>query len=170
MPLADERWTWDAGVHPKVERVLAIPASDLGWCGQLETATTCATVGKVLCVCAAAAVAREIARRCGAGQSVIDALDLLVLWIEDPTDERFESICSLIFDQGGTEFDQCGVIWWTLRTATSSVGNFEAGWALEATCGAALDAGLTAEQLRMIVERELLSRSQPAGPGAARQD
>jgi len=168
--MVDKRWTWDARANPKIERVLAIPASDLGWCGQLETATTCATVGKVLCVCAVAAVAREIARRCGAGQPVADALDLLLCWIEAPTEERFECICSLIFDRGGAELDQYGVVWWALRTATSSVGNFEAGWALEATCSAALDAGLTAEQMRMIVERELVSRSQPAGPGAARQD
>src|SRR4051812_21599530 len=110
---------------------LAASAADLAWCGRLETAATDATVGKVLCLCAAAAVAREVlATRPGATQQAADALELLGHWIDDPTEERFERICSLIFGNGELcNFDPHGVVWWALRTATSSVGNYEAGWA-----------------------------------------
>jgi hypothetical protein len=145
-----------------VETVVSKPSADFEWCGQLETSAEDAVVGKVLCVCAAAAVARAVS----AADSVVrplaaEALDLLVRWIDDPTEERFERICSLIFDEKDPPDhnpDPHGVIAWALRTATSSVGNFEAGWALESTCSAAVDAGFTFEQIRRIVEQELLAR------------
>src|SRR5262245_57172076 len=95
-----ERWTWSATAHPRVEGVVSQPSTGLEWCGQLETSAEGALVGKVLCVCAAAAVARAVSaadpvrRPLGA-----EALNLLVCWIDDPTEERFERICSLIFDE-----------------------------------------------------------------------
>jgi hypothetical protein len=59
--------------------------------------------------------------------------------------------------------DPHGVIAWARRTTTSSVGNFEAGWALETTCSAAVDAGFTLEQIRRIVAQDLLARLIEAG-------
>ena len=157
-----KRWTWSASTHPRVEGVVSKRSAGLEWCGQLETSAEDAVVGKVLCVCAAAAVARAVlaadpvTRPLGA-----EAVDLLVNWIDDPTEERFECICSLIFDDGEPPDhnpDPHGVIAWALRTAPSSVGNFEAGWALETACSAAVSAGFNPEQIRKIVEQELLSR------------
>lgn len=157
-----ERWTWSAKVHPCVTDVVSKPSTDLNWCGQLETAAEDAVVGKVLCVCAAAAVARAVLAADPVPSPLgVEAVELLVNWIDDPTDERFERICSLIFDDGespGYNPDPHGVIAWALRTATSSVGNFEGGWALEAACSAAVDAGFSPEQIRRIVQQELLSR------------
>src|SRR3712207_1975500 len=131
--MPDERWTWDGEAHTRVAHVLSQPSTGLGWCGQLETAAADAVVGKVLCVCAAAAVARAVLASCPdtSPQAAI-ALELLVQWIDEPTDERFERICSIIFAEGEPpDLDPHGVVWWVLRTATSSVGNYEAGWALE---------------------------------------
>ncbi len=91
----------------------------------------------------------------------MEAVDLLVNWIDDPTEERFERICSLIInDPESPDYnpDPHGVIAWALRTATSSVGNFEAGWALETACSASVCAGFNPEQIRKIVEQALLSR------------
>jgi hypothetical protein len=80
----------------------------------------------------------------------------------DRTEERFGRICSLIFAEGEPpNFDPYGVVWWALRTATSSVGFSEAGWALKTACGAAEDAGLSPDQLRQIAARELMSRAHP---------
>src|SRR5688572_14023717 len=99
--MSNEAWTWDVRAHPDVAGVLAAPASDLEWCRRLETAAADATVGKVLCVCAAAGVAREVlANRHGATQQAANALGLLDQWIDEPTDERFERICSLVFGEG----------------------------------------------------------------------
>lgn len=165
MPM--ERWTWNAFAHPRVEGVVSKPSTDLEWCDQLETSAEDAVVGKVLCVCAAAAVARVVSvadpvvRPLGA-----EALDLLASWIDDPTEERFKRICSLIFDEGEPPDynpDPHGVVAWALRTATSSVGNFEAGWALTTTCSAAVSAGFSPEQVRKIVVQELLSRKSQSG-------
>jgi hypothetical protein len=94
----------------------------------------------------------------------VEAVDLLGRWIDDPTDERFERICSFVFGEGmPPHLDPHGVIWRALRTATSSVGAFEAGWALATVCSAAIDAGFDPEQLRGIVKQELLSRQQRSG-------
>jgi hypothetical protein len=164
--MPDARWTWDALAHPRVPIVLAGPAGGLAWCGQLETAATHPVVGKVLCVCAAAAVAREVlASGLGSGQQAAEALELLGRWINEPNVERFDRICGLIFgEEPWPDFGPHGVVWWALRTATSSVGNFEAGWALKSTCGAAECAGFGPEQLRGVVEQELVSRLGRARP------
>ncbi len=161
--MSDEPWTWDLLAHPNVSGVVAPSAVDLRWCDRLESAASNPIAGKVLCVCAAAAVAREVMTVWGADPPAPDALELLGRWIDDPTEERFERIRSLIFGDESPEFDSFGVVWWALRTATSSVGNFEAAWALKGTCDAAVEAGLTPEQTRSVVERELMSRSRPAG-------
>jgi hypothetical protein len=157
-----KRWTWNASAHPRVEGILSKPSTGLEWCGQLDISAEDAVVGKVLCVCAAAAVAQAVSvAEAVVGPLGKEALDLLVSWIDDPTKERFERICTLIFDEGEPPDynpDPHGVIAWALRTATSSVGNFEAGWALETACGAAIDAGLSPEQIRRIVVQELMSR------------
>jgi hypothetical protein len=162
-----ERWTWSATAHPRVEDAVSKPSTDLEWCGQLETSAEDAVVGKVLCVCAAAAVARAVLAADPVARPLgVEAVDLLVDWIDDPTEERFERICSLIFDDREPPDhnpDPHGVIAWALRTATSSVGNFEAGWALETTCSAAVSAGFSPEQIRRIVEQELLSRKPQVG-------
>lgn len=125
-------------------------------------------VGKVLCVCAAAAIARAVLAADPVARPMgLKAVELLFNWIDDPTAERFTRISSLIFDDGEPPDynpDPYGVTAWALRTATSSVGSFEAGWALETACTAAVSAGFSPEQLRNIVEQELLSRkSQPGG-------
>jgi hypothetical protein len=139
---------------------LAAPSADDDWCDRLETAPGDAVVGKVLCVCAGAAIAREVlADWDGDAQRAVAAMELLDHWVDEPTDERFERICSLIFEDGAAKFDPEGVVWWALRTATSSVGNSEAGWALGSLFSAALRSGLTPERLRAAVVRELASRS-----------
>src|SRR4051812_32202775 len=121
--MPDGPWTWDARGHPDVAGVVAAPANDLGWCDRLETSPGDAVVGKVLCVCAAAAIAREVLMTLGGDAWQADAaMELLGRWIDEPTHERFERICSLIFEEGSPEFDPHGVVCWALRTATSSVG------------------------------------------------
>jgi hypothetical protein len=161
--MPNERWTWDDLAHPGVARVLGEPAVGHVWCHQIEEAPTDCVVGKVLCVCAAKAVARAVLTAelpsLGASRQAILALELLESWIDDPTDERFDRICDLIFaEDSPLDVGPYGVVWWALRTATSSVGNFEAGWALASTCGAVENTGFTPEQLRQIVNRELHSR------------
>jgi hypothetical protein len=156
-----EHWTWSASAHPRVEGAVSKPSTGLEWCGQLETAAEDAVVGKVLCVCAAAAVARAFLAADPVPSPLgAEDVELLVSWIDDPTEERFERICSLLDDGEPPDHnpDPYGVIAWALRTATSSVGNFEAGWALETTCNAAIDAGFSPEQIRKIVKQELLAR------------
>ncbi len=154
-------WTWDTRLYPQVEAVLTALAVDPdAMCDQLETAPGNGIVGKLLCVCAAAAIAREaLGNRGTQPPEVTAALELLNLWIDDPTDERFDQICLRIFDEKAPDLDPHGVLWCALRTATSSVGFSEAGWALRCTWSAAADAGLITEQMSMAVVRELWSRS-----------
>jgi hypothetical protein len=158
--MVEKRWTWDRHSHPKVLQALARTAAHLEWCGLLESAAADPLTGKVLCVCAAAAVARAVLGTCTDSSSqAAAALELLERWIDDPTGERFERVCSTIFTEGELPpLDPHGVVWWALRTATSAIGNFEAGWALESACGAAEGAGFSPEQLRGVVEQELASR------------
>ena len=158
--MTEQRWTWDRRGHPRVWAVLVPPAADRGWCGRLESAAADALTGKVLCVCAAAAVARAVlAASPECPEQAGAALGLLERWIDKPTEERFDRICATIFPEGEpTALDPHGVVWWALRTATSSVGNGEAGWALASTCVAAEAAGFSSEQLHGLAEEELASR------------
>jgi hypothetical protein len=159
--MADAGWTWEPWVHPRVASLLAEPAADLGWCVRLDHAPTDSVVGKVLCVCAAVAISREVlAAGPGVGPAASDALALLDGWIDDFTEERFRRICGLIFppDQS-PDFDPHGLVRWALRTATSTAEGYgEAGWALETTCSGAVRAGLSVDQLRAIAERAVLAR------------
>ncbi len=90
--MVGEPWTWDEQTHPGVAAALATPARDLDWCDRLETAPQDATVGKVLCACAALAIARAVIAAGGDTPQATDALGLLDRWIDDPTDDRFEEI------------------------------------------------------------------------------
>ena len=160
--MPEERWTWDSSKHLAIAGVFEASDQDLGWCDRLEVAPKDAIVGKVLCVCVGAGVAREVVARLGGDTRPADAaLELLGQWIDDPSDERFDQIYALIFKGELPRFDAHDVVSWALRVATSSVGNFEAGWALSSTCDHAMKAGLTPEQLRSVAERELASRSRP---------
>jgi hypothetical protein len=130
--MSSVQWAWDSRAHPEVMRVFEGPCPDLEWCGHLEKAPGDATVGKVLCVCAAMAIARKVLAADLAvanDRDEIAPLGLLGEWLDDPTEERFARICALIFDDGQPSLDPDpdGVVTWALRTATSSVGNGEAG-------------------------------------------
>ena len=158
-----ERWTWDASSRLNIAAALA--GSD--WCDRLERAGPDALAGKVLCVCAALGVAGEVARGRD-DPAASEALALLAAWIDDPTEERFDHICGTIFGPGERpELGPHGVVWCALRTATSSVGNGEAGWTLGAVCGAAEQASFGPEAVRSFAEREVLARQRHAEPGAA---
>jgi hypothetical protein len=104
-------------------------------------------------------VVAESVAKCGSSQTG-GLLDLLGRWIGDPTEDRFERIGALLFDERELwpDTDPHGIVWWALRTATSSVGNYEAGWALNGVCRAAMAAGFKDETLREIVKNELISR------------
>ena len=161
--MAEEWWTWSMRVNPNVAGVLTAPATDLGWCDRLETAAGDSTVGKVLCVCASAAIARKVLTTPAGGQATppaAEALELLNRWVDDPTEERFARICEIIFGEDQShDLDPYGVVWWALRTATSTVGFGEAGWALATTCSAATAAGFSPQQLHAIAERAIMSRT-----------
>jgi hypothetical protein len=147
------RWTWDASMHPGVASAL----TSSNWCNELEQSASDPIIGKVLCVCAGLAVAREVVGDSPANSS--EALKLLDDWIDDPTVERFDRICDIIFGPDeSVEVGPHGVIWWALRTATSSVGNFEAGWALSSTCGAAVASGHDPEVLRAVAMKGVLAK------------
>lgn len=159
--MSHEMWTWEPWAHPRVVSLLAEPAANLGWCARLDHAPTDTVVGKVLCVCTAAAVAREVLTAGpGVGPPAANALALLEEWIDDPTEERFNRICGIIFrEDQSPDLDPYGLVWWALRTATSTAEGYgEAGWALETACSGALRAGFSPDQLRAIAERAVLAR------------
>jgi hypothetical protein len=160
-------WTWDAREHADVAVALAAPASDLDWCERLETAPKDGVVGKVLCVCAASSIARLVLfGQSGGVSEALDALELLDCWIDDPTPERFDRICALIFEEGLPESAMNRLAWWALRTATSCVDCWEAGWAFQALCDTALESGFSAEQLRATAERAVAARARPVYRGS----
>lgn len=157
--MSEEVWTWDEELHPDVVGVFSFIAPELAWCDRLETAPSDPVVGKVLCVCAALEIAREVMAAQGDNnQQAADALELLACWIDDPTEDRFKNIYSLIFGDESTDLGPEGVGSWALRTSTSSVGNYEAGWALSGTCHAAQRAGFSEQRLREVSERAVLAR------------
>ena len=160
--MAERSWTWNSQEHPEVAAALAAPAVDLEWCDQLESAPSDMVVGKVLCVCAASSIARLVLDGQGGDVSqASDSLKLLDCWIDEPTDERFDRICEVIFEEDWPESAAIKVAWWALRTATSAVGCGEAGWALGGACDNALKTGLTPEQLRAVAEQAVASRARP---------
>lgn len=155
--MPDERWTWDPRLHTRVKRLFNQSGSNLDWSDQLEAAPANVIVGKVLCVCAAAAIAREALGVRGGNDA--EALGLLDRWIDDPTDDRFERLRALVFGEDGDALES--TTWWALRTAMSTVGYYEAGWALEATCQEAEVAGIGLDRLREVAASGVLSRRHP---------
>jgi hypothetical protein len=154
--VVSERWTWNAVEHPSVSAVL----KTCNWYSQLESAASNALTGKVLCVCAALAAARHVVEAVTDQQATL-ALDLLESWIDDPTEDRFDCICDTIFGvDKSVEIGPQGVGWWALRTATCSLGNGEAAWALGTVCSAAEVAGFDSEVVRGVAKFELMARCQ----------
>ena len=152
-----ERWTWDASARLNIVSAFDFP----DWCDRLESAAD-ALVSKVLCVCAASALAREVVGEFPTDSQTAESLELLAHWIDDPTQERFDRICDTIFGPDvAAEIGPYGVGLWALRTVTSSVGNGEAGWALSSTCGAAEASGMTLEAMRSVAERAVFARQEP---------
>ena len=137
-------WTCRATDNPSVIKLIDGHAATSGrdWAEQLETLAGDAITGKVLCVCAGLA----IARRCETSTMPADdqALSVLQQWIDDPTDQRFERLSAWLIDDPPSRRDpeMAPVTGWALRVATSSVGNYEAGFALAALCERAEAAGL----------------------------
>lgn len=166
--MPSSRWTWERAEHPDV-----LPAIDTGsgskqWCDAIETAPTDAVVGKVLCVCIALGIAGEVIATqihdATNRSKAAEPLELLEEWIDSPTEERSQRICTLLYDENQEwpdNLDPHGVVWWTLRVAMSSVGNHEAGWALRTVCSAADKSGFDDEKVRSIARRSLLSRVVP---------
>jgi hypothetical protein len=74
-------------------------------------------------------------------------LALLNEWVDDPSNARFDEICAIVFGDDAPVLDSVGAVWWALRTATSSVGNYEAGWALSSAFDAACAAGLATDEI-----------------------
>lgn len=119
-----------------------------------------AVTGKVLCVIAGIAIARAVITKVpGAIERQAEAsqlLDLADAWIDEPTDERFDQITAFLFDDERelTEpNDPLKVVWRALRIASSSVGNYEAGWALGMVVDDAMNANLDAVEIaRMALE------------------
>ncbi len=146
-------WTCRKQDNPSVVELL--DADDDGattaWAESLETAALNALEGKVLCVCAALAIARHVH---GEQQPLladgVAPLRLLEHWIDEPTNERFEQITQLLFDNRRTGIGPIPdrISWWALRVATASVGNFEAGWALRSLCDNAVKLGVSPEEMR----------------------
>jgi len=154
--MATTGWRWSGTEHPRVDALLGILESGQEWDFELETVADDARVGKMLCVCAAAAVARYTVEQAGARA---DELDVLDAWVDAPTEELLASIWKrVLHGRLDRTSDVDDVVWWALRSATASVGDFEAGWALEMTCEAALRRGVTAGRVKAIVRRALAGR------------
>jgi hypothetical protein len=130
-------WTWSSEDYPSVLKVFseAENQSSREWYDQLETAADCLT-GKVLCVCAGIALARTVIEKKFIDhketQEANELLDELDKWIDYPTDERNDYIAKFLFEDqlDYTEDTPLETVWSALRIATSSLGNYEAGYQL----------------------------------------
>ena len=129
-------WSWRTRLNPKVDELLRAAAIPSNWEDQLETLASDSLTGKVLCVVAGAAIARSVVATehqiHESFQEALEKLDLVERWIDDPTEERFEEMVEFLFGYD-CELPESGpwkIVWAALRVATSSIGNFEAGWAL----------------------------------------
>ena len=162
-PSPSKQWSWDAQKHSHVQDVLMDASIDPEWCDRLEKSTDDTVVGMLLCVCAATAIARAVflAESSIAGPSEARApLELLENWIDNPTAESFEGLCRFIFEdaEANTGNDLPEAVWWAIRTAASSAGNYEASWALRGTWDAAMRAGASPAQLARVMQNAVLSR------------
>ena len=152
------RWMWQQGQHPGVLEVLDEPLAP-NWCDRLETAPQDAVVGKVLCTCVALELAREVVFSATTiDETAVAAVQLLAAWIDEPTERYFAEICALLFGDDAPILDEHGVVGSALRTATSSVGNYEAGWALAGACERAQQAGLAPERISELASRAITRR------------
>lgn len=160
--MREEAWTWDAKAHPRAVAIIDSPTIGAEWCDRLETAAENAVIGKLWCVCVAESAARaalEADEHRHSRRRDAEALDLLVCWIDAPTEARFDGICTFLFNERGErESTLHEAVWWALRTAAASIGNLEVAWALASTFDAALRAGLTPEQLGATAIHALRSR------------
>lgn len=156
------QWTWDAIAHPTVSHVFFTARTGFQWYDDLENAPTDPVVGKVLCVVAGVAIARAVLEKSFADHVALatsyELLDLADAWIDDPTDARFGRITDFLFGDETVwpNSDPRNVVWAALRVATSSVGNYEAGWALGIVVGDANNATIDAKE---IARRAVESRS-----------
>lgn len=132
-----ERWTWNSAEHPGISHVFSSAKSTSQWYDDLEKSASDAVTGKVLCVVAGLAIARAVIETEFPDHErlaeSISLLDLADAWIDDPSDDRFDKIAEFLFDEGRewpVADDPLKVVWGALRIATSSVGDYEAGWAL----------------------------------------
>lgn len=159
-------WTWNPQEHPRVLLALDVSPTDNEWCYRLEDSAEDAVVGKVLCVCASLLIAQTVtSAEKESGIINTEALKVLEEWIDIPTEERFQEICSKIFNDDNAQSPNLHpVCWWALRTATASVGNLEAGWALSSTCSASFAAGFEYQLLQDISRNAVLNRQRPIEP------
>jgi hypothetical protein len=152
-----DRWTWEAAIHPRVPQIFSSPGSTVSWQDELENAAEDAVTGKVLSVVAGTAIARAVIERLFPDHErrneALDLLDLCDAWVDDPTDERFDKIACFLFEDNralAEPNDPLKVAWGALRVATSSVGNYEAGWALGIVVDDANKADLDAAKIAWV--------------------
>jgi hypothetical protein len=158
-PSPTKKWFWDNQQNSHVEDLLIDASIDPAWRHRLEKSADDPLVGKLLCVCAAIGIARTVFPP----ESPSDAraaLEILESWVDNPTTDSFGILCRLIFDDtvGNTGNDLPEAVWWAIRTATSSVGNYEASWALSGAWDAAVRAGASSALLGRAIQDALLSR------------
>jgi hypothetical protein len=157
-------WTWSASDAPDVKALLMSPLQDLEWCHSLNTTKQVVT-GKVLTVCAALSIAREYLQHKDSKQITSDdfeALEFLEAWINEPTIDRFEQICLMLFGEEETNEPYTNlnpVVWWALRTATSSIdGCGEIEWVLENLCQTMVEEGFSPLWLSTVALKEIKHR------------
>jgi hypothetical protein len=148
------RWTWTVTENPRVTSVFSSSHSKSHWYDDLENAPEDPIIGKVLCVVVGVAIARVVIAKVypndGRLNEAVALLDLAEAWVDNPTDDRFAQITEFLFKdhhewhEGSDPFK---VVWGALRIATSSVGNYEAGWALSCVVDDAIGVGLDAVKL-----------------------
>jgi hypothetical protein len=89
--MAGETWTWDPQAHPRIVSLLADSAGGVGWCMRLDRDLRDPVVGKILCVCAAAGVAREVlAVGPGFGPAAANLPDDAIVDSNTPMSVRFQ--------------------------------------------------------------------------------
>lgn len=157
-----ELWAWDSRREPGVYAAFDV-SGDLDWCDSLEDAPEDAVDGKVACTVAALGVVESVLEKTGElnRADVQMARATLRTWIGTGSDDAADQVFALAFSGDeeepptprGRELPE--VLSWALRCATSSVGNYEAGWALRGCAQRALDLGLTPQALKEAARREL---------------
>ena len=160
------RWNWEPCVLPGLVEFLATPPEDpTVWRGYLERLP--GTDGKVLAVCVALEVVRELRASLEEVPTGVDderALSVLSRWIDDPVGERFDTLAALLFKdhEDGTERGSTlsGVVWWALRCATVHPdGAGELEWALDSFCMHVGECGLSEAWIFRVALGALRSRS-----------